>query len=187
MLPFFKTNLQSPYLHLGRGFQLWMLSSIFENYYLAICARKNCPSTFLLPFSRKYAQNCINNSLVHFSGPAVVVKSKLSLCSGSVALRQLNPVHKKDHKVFFRPLALPFLISYELNFSHNTVLTKIIPGPVIHATIEVYAEFFGADQYIHWTYKGTTMVGAEQVNIQNLSCRCSKNALPGPVCSQISL
>ena len=34
----------------------------------------------------------------------LVVKSKVPPCSGSAALRQLNPIHKKGPKVFLKKL-----------------------------------------------------------------------------------
>ena len=37
-----------------------------------------------------------------------MVKSKLSPSSGSAALRQLNLIHKRDNKVFFKDTNSPF-------------------------------------------------------------------------------
>ena len=68
-------------------------------------------------------------------------------------------------------------ILYFFLWSHQNPFTLSLPSPV------TYYESFGADQYINQIHKGTTMVGVDRVHIQNCASKCSKNALPGPVCS----
>ena len=46
-----------------------------------------------------------------------------------------------------------------------------------------YPEFFWADRYKNGIHEGTTMVAAKRVQFQNCVSKCSKIALPGPVCS----
>ena len=55
--------------------------------------------------------------------------------------------------------------------------------------IVTHPDFLGADRYLQGqgTHEGATMVGTERKNFQNLCLRCSKNALPDPVCSETSL
>ena len=46
-----------------------------------------------------------------------------------------------------------------------------------------YPEFFWADQYVHQTHEGSTMVGAKWEILKICAAGYSKNPLPGPVCS----
>ena len=55
-----------------------------------------------------------------------MVKSKLSPCSGTVALRQLNPIHKKGPESFFLSKKF-FDQKYLILFGIKTVLLHIQP------------------------------------------------------------
>ena len=43
-------------------------------------------------------------------------------------------------------------------------------------------DFFWADQYIHQTHEGVTMIGPEQKNFKTCSFRGSKTVFPDPAC-----
>ena len=53
-----------------------------------------------------------------------VVKSKLSPCSGSVALRQLNPIHKKGTKSFLSKIMQKFYSHINLNLTFKKIIHK---------------------------------------------------------------
>ena len=53
-----------------------------------------------------------------------MVKSKLSPCSGSVALRQLNPIHKKGTKSFLSKIMQKFYSHINLNLTFKKIIHK---------------------------------------------------------------
>ena len=66
----------------------------------------------------------------------LVVKIKLSPCSGSVALRELNPVHKKGPKSF------KFFLYLLLSASSHQDLLLVLHLPVLDAAIphDIYSK-----------------------------------------------